>query len=84
MPATVGRSEPLTIGEAEAVEVLFNKIQGHGRPQDEQRQRLLEAVEWAHRMYEGRVPEVDDPEQRAFYHGLLTGYSVAMRLMEHQ
>lgn len=84
MPANLERSEPLTVGEAEAVDVLFRKILDHTRPSDSQRQRLLEAVEWARRKYEGSVKDVEDREQRAFYHGLLTGYAVAMRLIEQE
>lgn len=86
MPANVDRENPLTIGEREAVEILFSKVRG-GRLLDseEMRSQMLKARRKALEMYDGSDDErFTEPEQKAFYHGLLTGYAVALCMMDQQ
>lgn len=83
MPANVPRDEPLSVGEKEAVQILFDKIRrSFGSGEFDHEGQLLKAVDRAKDMYEEDQRDFDDDRAEAFYHGLLTGYSVAMVLME--
>lgn len=84
MPASTKGERPLGVGEEAAVEILYRKIMEGSGPEKMERERLLDAVEHARKMHEGVVLGVEDPQTRAFYHGLLTGYSVALQLMERE
>jgi hypothetical protein len=85
MPATTQRETRLTIGENEAVETLFEKVQsGHVPSSERMRELILKAGERAIEMHGNGEESSEGPEQRAFYHGLLTGYSVATCLLQQQ
>jgi hypothetical protein len=85
MPANVERDAPLTIGENEAVEALFEKVQsGHLPSSARMRELIIRAGERAIAMHGEEGQGLAEPEQRAFYHGLLTGYSVATCLLQQQ
>ena len=74
-----------TIGQREAVEVLLQKVQhGHMPHSEVFRDPILKAAARASQMYGTDDARFEKPEQRAFYHGLLTGYAVAVCLMEQQ
>lgn len=82
MPANVPRDEPLSVGEKEAVDVLLDKIsEGHGDTDADWERQLLKAVERARAMYEDDAERFGDEKSNAFYHGLVTGYSVAMVML---
>ncbi len=73
----VGGVGRFTVGQLEAVEVLVTKL--HGRIADTPaRRRLAQAIGRA----QTRHHEVGTPDDRGFYHGLLTGYAVAMKVLE--
>lgn len=63
-----------TIADHDAVETLVDKLvqRGKGNPKE----RLLQALSAAVRRYEGSNEQV----RQAFFHGLLTGYAVALKL----
>lgn len=63
------------IGDDEAVRVLLNKMLGGGTRQ-RRREKLLKALDEASRHYQGS----NRKERQAFFHGLLTGYAVALKL----
>jgi len=66
-----------TVGQSEAVEVLMAKL--HGRFEDSPaHRRLSKAIGRAHT----RHRQVSTPDNRGFYHGLLTGYAVAMKVLQ--
>jgi len=64
-----------TIGDDEAVEVLVEKAVGHASHQ-QRRERLLKALDDASQHYNTSTSK----ERKAFFHGLLTGYAVALKL----
>ena len=64
-----------TIADDEAVEVLVDKLTAHGSHQ-QRREKLLKALDDASRHYNASA----DQERKAFFHGLLTGYAVALKL----
>ena len=66
-----------TVAQPEAVESLFERlrVRGTGNPSW---QRLLRATGRAHE----RFLEVRAPDDRGFYHGLLTGYAVAFKALQ--
>ena len=64
-----------TIADDEAVKVLLDKLLTTGSHQ-ERREKLLKALEEASRRYYGTTVK----ERKAFFHGLLTGYAVALKL----
>ncbi len=68
------------VGQAEAVAELVTKVHGvHGRfAETPATQRLNKAIGRAY----ARHGEVGGPDSRGFYHGLLTGYAVAMKVLE--
>lgn len=86
MPANTKRDVPFEIGDSEALAIMLEKLGGGGHmPASERlRELVLKAGERAVAMH-GNGAEVEkEPEQDAFYHGLLTGYSVAMCLLAQQ
>lgn len=64
-----------TIADGEAVKVLLDKLVARGS-QQQRRQRLLKALDEAARRYQS----AGQKERQAFFHGLLTGYAVALKL----
>jgi hypothetical protein len=64
-----------TIADEDAVHVLLNKVLDHSARQ-QRREKLLRAVKDASRGYETSTAR----ERKAFFHGLLTGYAVALKL----
>jgi len=67
----------LTVAQPEAVETLFDKMRIRGRDNPAW-QRLIRATGRAHE----RFLEVSTPDARGFYHGLLTGYAVAIKALQ--
>lgn len=67
----------LTVAQPEAVETLFYKLRIRGK-ENPSWQRLLRATGRAHE----RFLEVRTPDDRGFYHGLLTGYAVAFKALQ--
>jgi hypothetical protein len=64
-----------TIADDEAVKVLLDKLLSSGSHQ-QRREKLLKALEEASRRYNSTTVK----ERKAFFHGLLTGYAVALKL----
>src|SRR5215471_10907079 len=64
-----------TIADDAAVHVLLDKMLGRGTRQ-RRREKLLKALEEASRHYQNSSQK----ERQAFFHGLLTGYAVALKL----
>lgn len=64
-----------TIADDQAVHVLLNKTLRAGAHQ-KRREKLLRALEEASRRYDNSSQK----ERQAFFHGLLTGYAVALKL----
>ncbi len=64
-----------TIADDKAVQVLLDKMVGGGTRQ-RRREKLLKALDEASRRYENSSQK----ERQAFFHGLLTGYAVALKL----
>ena len=65
----------LGIADDEAVRILLEKLLAEG-PHQERRDKLLKALDQAWTRYEGSSQK----ERQAFFHGLLTGYAVALKL----
>lgn len=65
------------IASPAAVEALFAKLQVLAT-EDPAWHRLVNASHRAHGQYE----HVQSPDARGFYHGLLTGYAVAVKALE--
>jgi hypothetical protein len=63
------------IADDEAVTVLLDKLLVKGSKQ-ERREKLLKALDEASRHYKASSQK----ERQAFFHGLLTGYGVALKL----
>ena len=83
MSAPSDRKYPLEVGDREAVDILFEKIAGGEESEESERyQRLLQAVERAKDVH-GRddLDHLKGSDKKAFAHGLLTGYSVAVTLL---
>ncbi len=68
----------LTVAQPEAVEVLFEKFRARAKDNPRAWQRLLRASDRAHTRY----MQVGAPDARGFYHGLLTGYAVALKALQ--
>jgi predicted Zn-dependent protease len=68
---------PLTVGDPQAVEVLDRKIRARVRDEFAWR-RLLHSAATARR----RHRQVRNTADMGFYHGLLTGYAVALKTLE--
>jgi hypothetical protein len=64
-----------SIADDEAVEVLVDKLLSRG-PHQQRREKLMKALDDASRHYNASM----DKERKAFFHGLLTGYGVALKL----
>ena len=64
-----------TIADDEAVKVLLDKLL-IGGPHQQRREKLLKALDDASQRYRSSTQE----ERKAFFHGLLTGYAVALKL----
>jgi predicted NBD/HSP70 family sugar kinase len=65
----------LGIADDEAVGILLNKLLVGGSHQ-ERREKLLRALDEASKAYQ----DSSEKERQAFFHGLLTGYAVALKL----
>ena len=70
-----GHSHKFVIADDEAVQVLLDKLLVGGTHQ-QRREKLLKALEEASRRYK----DSSQNERKAFFHGLLTGYAVALKL----
>jgi hypothetical protein len=66
---------PFVIADPDAVQTLSEKVEAWGQHQ-QRRERLLKAFREAACAY----GSTRDAERRAFFHGLLTGYAVALKL----
>ncbi len=68
------------VGQSEAVEVLVTKVTTFRRRVRDTpaSRRLSKAISRA----QARHQRVGTPDNRGFYHGLLTGYAVAMKILE--
>ena len=64
------------IADDEAVQVLLDKMLGGGT-RKKSREKLLKALDEASRHYQS----TSQKERQAFFHGLLTGYAVALKLL---
>lgn len=64
-----------TIADDEAVKVLLDKLLSGGSHQ-QRREKLLKALDDASQHYNSSTHK----ERKAFFHGLLTGYAVALKL----
>jgi hypothetical protein len=64
-----------TIADDEAVQLLVEKLLTGG-PRQQRREKLLKALDQAARRYK----DSDQKQRQAFFHGLLTGYAVALKL----
>ena len=64
-----------TIADKDAVKELLSKLHSQGSHQA-RRERLLDALENASQRYD----KSSQKERQAFFHGLLTGYAVALKL----
>ena len=67
-------SQLLTLADDDAVEILVSGLTGRSRQR--QRDRLRAALEEAIEQYR----EADEKQRKAFFHGMLTGYAVALKL----
>lgn len=66
---------PYTIADDDAVQLLVSKLLAGG-PRQQRREKLLKALDQASRRYK----DSDQKQRQAFFHGLLTGYAVALKL----
>ena len=64
-----------TSADNKAVQVLLDKLHVGG-PNQQRRERLLKALDQAFQRYKSSSQK----ERQAFFHGLLTGYAVALKL----
>jgi hypothetical protein len=69
-------SHQFTIADDEAVRALVKKLVGGQGTNQARREKLLRALDDATRHYKDSNQKV----RRAFFHGLLTGYAVALKL----
>jgi len=69
-------SHKFTIADDEAVLALVEKLVGAKGPNQARREKLLRALDDASRHYKDSNQRV----RRAFFHGLLTCYAVALKL----
>ncbi|MGB2890287.1 MAG: hypothetical protein WBC04_21535 [Candidatus Acidiferrales bacterium] len=69
-------SHKFTIADEEAVRALVHKLVDGGTHQ-RRREKLLRALDDAARHYKDSNQKV----RQAFFHGLLTGYAVALKLL---
>jgi len=66
----------LGIADEEAVQILLDKLLTGAARQRQRREKLLKALEEAARHYNDSTKK----ERQAFFHGMLTGYAVALRI----
>lgn len=71
----IRHSHKYTIADDEAVNTLLLKLM-NGKKDRRSRKRLLGALDDAARHYK----DSDEKVRQAFFHGLLTGYAVALKL----
>ena len=64
-----------TIADDDAVKTLVDKLSMRGRLQ-QRREKLFQALEKASERYKTSTQK----ERKAFFHGLMTGYAVALKL----
>jgi hypothetical protein len=64
-----------TIADDDAVQSLIDKLVAGG-PRQQRREKLLKALDQASRRYK----DSNQKQRQAFFHGLLTGYAVALKL----
>lgn len=64
-----------TIADEEAVQQLLKKLLTGG-PHQQRRDKLLKALDQAALRYK----DSNQKQRQAFFHGLLTGYAVALKL----
>jgi len=69
-------SHQFTIADDEAVRALVEKLVGGQASNQARREKLLRALDDATRHYQ----DSNQKFRRAFFHGLLTGYAVALKL----
>lgn len=67
----------LRVAQPEAVDALVTKLRFHARDNPSW-SRLFKATSRAHERYR----QVGTPDARGFYHGLLTGYAVALKALQ--
>jgi hypothetical protein len=75
-PIMARHSHQFTIADDEAVRALVEKLVGGQVSNQARREKLLRALDDATRHYQDSNQKV----RRAFFHGLLTGYAVALKL----
>ncbi len=63
------------IADEEAVQLLIDKLLAGG-PRQQRREKLLKALDQASRRYK----DSNQKQRQAFFHGLLAGYAVALKL----
>ncbi len=73
----VNKLARFTVAQPEAVEVLMTKVQARVQTHPSW-SRLATATKRAHDGY----LRVSTPASRGFYHGLLTGYAVAIKALQ--
>lgn len=66
------------VAEPETFEVLLDKFRVRARQNPEVWHRLITATDRAHTRYQ----HVNSADARGFYHGLLTGYAVALKALQ--
>lgn len=66
---------PFVIADSDAVRMLSTKVEAWAQHQ-QRREKLLKAFHEAACAYQS----TDGKERQAFFHGLLTGYAVALKL----
>lgn len=66
---------PFVIADSDAVRALSTKVEAWGQHQ-QRREKLLEAFKAAAYAYRTAT----NKDRQAFFHGLLTGYAVALKL----
>ncbi len=69
-------SHRFTIADEQTVQFYLGKLSGWS-PRQARREKLLRALNCAAARYKCATQQ----EDRAFFHGLLTGYAVALKLM---
>ncbi len=67
----------LSVAQPEAVETLMAKVQARAQTNPSWH-RLFKATKRAHDRYR----QVSTPASRGFFHGLLTGYAVAIKALQ--
>jgi hypothetical protein len=68
------------IADKDAILCLIDKLEKHAHKNGEQNERLRKAVSWAEKQAVAVEPSEAGEREIAFYHGLLTGYAVALNL----